>query len=64
VKTRVNTISLSPNGKTIASGNGDVIVRMWDVETGKVIAKRKSTLVVCAGVQMVGAAGERLGQDG
>jgi WD40 repeat protein len=40
VKTRVNAISLSPNGKTIASGNGDGIVRMWDVETGKVIAKR------------------------
>jgi WD40 repeat protein len=40
VKTRVNTISLSPNGKTIASANGDGIVRMWDVETGKVIAKR------------------------
>jgi WD40 repeat protein len=38
VKTRVNAISLSPNGKTIASVNGDGTVKMWDVETGKVIA--------------------------
>jgi WD40 repeat protein len=34
-------MALSPNGKTIASGSGDMDckVRLWDVETRKVIAK-------------------------
>ncbi|OAX35336.1 WD40 repeat-like protein [Rhizopogon vinicolor AM-OR11-026] len=37
-KTAVITISLSPNGKTVASGSDDGIVRLWDVNTGKVIS--------------------------
>src|SRR5437879_4524368 len=32
-------IALSPNGKTIASGSHDRRVRLWNVETEKVIAK-------------------------
>ena len=32
-------MTLSPNGSTVASGSGDEIVKLWDVETGKIIAK-------------------------
>ena len=32
-------IALSPNGKTVASGSEDGTIRLWDVETGKVVAK-------------------------
>jgi WD40 repeat protein len=27
----VNSVSFSPNGKTIVSGSGDKTVRVWDV---------------------------------
>ena len=33
------TIALSPNGKTIAAGSSDGVVRLWDIETGKVLVK-------------------------
>ena len=33
------SIVLSPNGKTVASGSDDGKVRLWDVETKKVVAK-------------------------
>jgi len=33
------SIALSPNGKTIASGSRDGKVRLWNVETEKVVAK-------------------------
>jgi len=33
------TIALSPNGKIVASGSEDGMVRLWDVETRKVTAK-------------------------
>ena len=33
------SIALSPNGKTIASGGYDRKVRLWDVETEKVVAR-------------------------
>ena len=33
------SISLSPNGKTVASGSRDGKLRLWDVETEKVVAK-------------------------
>jgi len=33
------SIALSPNGKTVASGSIDGKVRLWDVETEKVVAK-------------------------
>ena len=36
---RVNSVSFSPDGKTIASGSSDETVRLWDVETG--IEKRR-----------------------
>lgn len=37
----VRTMTLSPNGKIVASGSQEGTVRLWDVETGKVIAKWK-----------------------
>lgn len=33
------SIALSPNSKTIASGSEDGTVKLWDVETGKAIAR-------------------------
>jgi WD40 repeat protein len=45
----VFSITLSPNGKTIASGSIDGIVRLWDVEKGKFIAQWTGhTLRVCS----------------
>ncbi|KAG2342354.1 WD40 repeat-like protein [Suillus weaverae] len=42
-------MALSPNGKTIASGSNDWKVRLWDVETKKVITTwTRHTSVVCA----------------
>jgi len=35
----VSTVALSPNGKTVASGSENGKVRLWDVETEKVVAK-------------------------
>jgi WD40 repeat protein len=35
----IDHIALSPDGKTVASGSEDGAVRLWDVETGKVLAK-------------------------
>src|SRR5882757_8025188 len=32
-------IALSPNSKTIAGGSGEGTVRLWNIETEKVIAK-------------------------
>jgi len=33
------SISLSPNGKSVAGGSLDGTMRLWDVETEKVVAK-------------------------
>jgi tricorn protease-like protein len=38
-KAWIYNIALSPNGKTLVSGNHDGKVRLWDVEMGKVVAK-------------------------
>jgi WD40 repeat protein len=38
-ETEVNTIALSLDGKKVASGSNDGVLRLWDVDTGKVIAK-------------------------
>ncbi|KAG2069073.1 WD40 repeat-like protein, partial [Suillus decipiens] len=38
-KTLVRATALSPKGTTVASGGFDGKVRLWDVETGKVISK-------------------------
>ncbi|OAX39898.1 WD40 repeat-like protein, partial [Rhizopogon vinicolor AM-OR11-026] len=35
----VGRITLSPNGKTVASGSNNGTVRLWDVETKKVVAR-------------------------
>ena len=38
-ETGVSSIALSPNGKTIASGSDNGKVRLWDIETEKVVAR-------------------------
>ena len=35
----VNRIALSPDGKMVGAGSDDGAVRLWDIETGKVIAE-------------------------
>jgi WD40 repeat protein len=35
----VFAIALSPDGKKVVSGSEDHVVRLWDIDTGKVIAK-------------------------
>ena len=35
MRTTVNAVSFSPDGKTLASGSGDNTVRVWDLATGK-----------------------------
>jgi len=47
---KVITMALSPNGKTLASGSSEGTVRVWDIETRKVIAKwevHTMTMMVC-----------------
>ncbi|KAG2338916.1 WD40 repeat-like protein [Suillus weaverae] len=39
--TGVMAIALSPGGKTIASGSQDGTMKLWDIKTGKVIARAK-----------------------
>jgi len=34
-------IALSPDGKQVVSGSGDGAVKLWDIDTGKIIAKWK-----------------------
>jgi WD40 repeat protein len=38
-KNRVGSIALSPDGKKVAGGSDDGTVRLWDIDTCKVIAK-------------------------
>ena len=33
------TIALSPDGKKVVCGCGDGAVKLWDIDTGKIIAK-------------------------
>ncbi|HAA27291.1 MAG TPA: hypothetical protein DCE56_05920, partial [Cyanobacteria bacterium UBA8553] len=33
----VNTVSFSPNGKILASGGSDSIVKLWDAENGSLL---------------------------
>jgi WD40 repeat protein len=35
---RVTAVALSPNSKTLATGGTDRVIRLWDVETGKLRA--------------------------
>jgi WD40 repeat protein len=38
-KEGVHSIALSPDERKVGSGSGDGVVRLWDIDTGKVIAK-------------------------
>jgi WD40 repeat protein len=38
-RTGMITITLSPDGKRVLSGSTDGAVRVWDIDTGKAIAK-------------------------
>jgi WD40 repeat protein len=38
-KVWMNSLALSPNGKKVVSGSSDGAVRLWDIDTCKVIAK-------------------------
>ncbi|KIK40862.1 hypothetical protein CY34DRAFT_806792 [Suillus luteus UH-Slu-Lm8-n1] len=38
-RSEVRTIALSPDGKKVVSGSRDGAVRLWDIDTGKVISK-------------------------
>src|ERR1700709_41272 len=38
-ESKVYTIALSPDGKKVVSGSNDAVVRLWDIDMGKVIAK-------------------------
>jgi WD40 repeat protein len=35
----VNSIALSPDGKTVVSGSNDGKMKLWDIEKGMVVAK-------------------------
>lgn len=39
----INTIAVSPDGKTVASGGHDYSLRLWNVETGEQLKNSKST---------------------
>ncbi|KAG1723217.1 quinon protein alcohol dehydrogenase-like superfamily [Suillus lakei] len=58
-KKAVYAIALSPNGKTVASGGYDGKVRLWDIETGKVVAKQSGHTEVVESVRW-SADGERV----
>jgi WD40 repeat protein len=38
-ESEVKSIALSPDGQKVVSGSYDSAVRLWDIDTGKVIAK-------------------------
>jgi len=34
----VNSVAFSPNGKRVASGSDDNLVKIWDTETGALVS--------------------------
>jgi len=39
----VNSVAISPDGKRVVSGSGDMTVKIWDVATGALVSSYRKT---------------------